>query len=168
MKRLIILITALLLLATATASENKVFIVDASYDNGIIKVNSVAIKPGYAPDYKLPSESDYTIAISSKDSSVLFEKPLEIPLYIYTDVIVNGKIEGSIIKLDKTDFAVVLPYTEEASEIKILLDGKDVTSYSAEELLSKEGSNTWVYYVLGGSGLLILVTLFIVIKRSRT
>jgi len=163
MKKWIIFIF-LINLMIVNAEESKVFVLSANYDNGKIIINDVAVKNGYAPDRKIAVDSDYSINIYSKEKKLLYRKNIEIPLYIYIDVIVNGEIEGNLIKLNQTDFALVLPYYEDAGEIDISKDNEEAASYILYNKLSFKNIS-FVYYFVGILVLAILV--FLVIKKRK-
>lgn len=152
-------------LIVVNAEENKVFVINSNYDNGKITINDVTVKNGYSPDRKIPIESNYKLNIYSKKDKLIYTKSIEIPLFIYADVIVNGEIKGNLIKLNQTDFALVLPYYEDAGKISILENNNEVASYSLYSKLSFENISL-VYYLIG---ILVLVGLiFLVIKKKSS
>ena len=153
----------LMSLIIVNGEEDKVFILNAYYDNGKISINDVTIKNGYFPDRKIPVETDYQINIYSKEKMMLYTKNIDVPLYIYTDVIVDGNIKGNMIKLNQTDFALVLPYYESAGKITISKNSEEKASYSLYPVFSFKNKNL-IYYIVGA--LVFIVIVFLMIKNK--
>lgn len=164
MKRVIWVISLILLLNIVIAVENKVFILDLNYDNGQISINDVITKAGYAPDRKLQPEQGYKLEIT-KGNEVLYSFKFEIPLKINTDVIEEkGEISGGIVILEKTNFALVVPYYKDAEHIKIY-DNKDneVVSTTVVPALGKRNSVKWIV----GFAIIFVVLFFLLYERRR-
>ena len=165
MKKFVIFLFVIFLVNLVNAEEDKVFILNANYNNGEVKINDVTIKNGFAPDRKIPFESNYKINIHSKEKGILYTKKIEIPLFIYVDVIVNKEIKGNLIKLNQTDFALILPYYDEAGKISILEDDKEVASYNLYPILSFK--NKKFVYSLTGILAVLTILVFLVIKKKK-
>jgi len=99
--------------------NEKVFLLGLKYDNGIIKLNEMITKIGYAPDRKLQPDEGFRTEIISFGEEVLYSFRFNVPLKINTDVIDNNKVSGNVIVLNETDFALLVPYFEETKEINI-------------------------------------------------
>ena len=61
---ILIVIISLLITGFATAQENKIYVLNIHYDRGDIVLNSIEVKNGFAPDYRIQPEIGYRIAVS--------------------------------------------------------------------------------------------------------
>jgi len=165
MKKIKLLLITLILLLNIALAENKVFIVDLNYKDGKITVNDVMTKAGYYPDRKLQPEKGYTLELISDDDMVLHSFRFEVPLKIYTDVIdENGEIKGGILILNETNFALVLPYYDDAKYIKIYdNENKEVISASVVPSLGERTALKWIFGFI-----IIMIVLFLFFYRKPT
>lgn len=161
-KRILALLILTLLLDTALA-ENKVFIVDLNYKDGIITVNDIMIKAGYYPDRRLQPERGYTLELVSEDR-VLYSFKFEVPLEIHTDVIdEDGEIKGGVIVLNETNFALIVPYYDKASEIRVYdSTNKEVLSKAVVPALGERTTLKWIFGFI-----LISIVLFLFFYEKK-
>lgn len=161
MRKIILVIFILTLLLDVALAENKVFIVDLNYKDGIITVNDIMIKIGYYPDRKLQPEIGYTLELVSEDK-VLYSFKFEVPLEIRTDVIdEDGEVKGGIIVLSETNFALILPYYDEAKEIRVYdSKNKEVLSKAVVPALGERTTLKWIFGFI-----LIIIVLFLFFNK---
>ncbi len=161
-KTIKIIAVMFILLLSIVIAQNEVFIVDLNYEDGELTVKEVMTKTGYYPDRKIHKGEDYTLDLVSEDE-VLYSFKFEVPLRIQTDVInEDGEIEGGVIVLDKSNFALVLPYYDKAKEIKIYDNkNKEVVSKSVVPAL---GERTTLKYVFGF--IIIFIVLYFFFRKK--
>lgn len=172
--RKIIFIALLIVLPVVLALESsKVYVIDFSYKDGELVINDKIIKYGYAPDRKLQPLEGYRAEIISLDNDILYTFKFEIPLSEYVDISNNitNEITGGLIKLSENDFALILPYYDNAKDI-IFYDetNNKVASVDVEEEkkeeVEKEKPNIWIW-VLEFIILLVLIFLFVRYKMKE-
>ncbi len=163
-KKVLFVLIFVLLLSVVLAVEDKVYVVDLHYKDGKITVNDIMVKTGYYPDRKLQPEKGYTLDLVS-DKEVLYSFKFEVPLKIYTDVIEDEEVRGGIIILNESNFALVLPYFEEAKDIRIYdTRNKEVASASVVPALGERTALKWIF---GFIIIFIVLILFFYKRRSR-
>lgn len=168
MKRIICLLTLILLASTIFAASNKVYIISFSYDDGKLVFDDKTIKYGFSPDRKLTT-GDYKGEIISTDETSLYSFNFNIPLTRFVDIsnLTTGELSGGVIKLDSTRFALVLPYFEDGQELAIYdPDDIKILSISVEEEKEKQGFDYSLLIYL----LLVIVLVVIIskiLKRKR-
>jgi len=176
MKKTILMIMLMILPIAIALESTKVYIVDLSYNDGKLIVNDeVIIKYGYAPDRVLQPLDGYKAEIISLDNDILYTFKFEIPLNEYVDISdnVTNQITGGLIKLTETDFALVMPYYDDAKEIVFYdeTNNKAASVHIMEEIGEKEeahegeeheekGRNIWLW-VFEFLVLLVLIILFV-------
>ncbi len=165
MNKIIILLILTLMLNIVLAEENKVYIIDLHYKDEVITVNDIIIKTGYYPDRKLQPEKGYTLELISDDNFVLYSFKFEVPLKIYTDVIdENKEVRGGVIVLNETNFALILPYYDNAKEIKIYdNENKEMVSASVVPSLGERTTLKWIFGFI-----IIVIVLFLFFYRKPT
>jgi len=153
-----------LVLGVVLAVENKVFIVDLNYKDERITVNDIMTKAGYYPDRKLQPERGYTLELVSEDDLVLYSFKFQIPLKIYTDVIdEDGEIKGGVIILNETNFALILPYFDDAKEIRIYdIKNKEVATASVVPALGERTTLKWIFGFI-----IIIIVLFLFFYKRK-
>ncbi|MBI2546692.1 hypothetical protein HYV81_05950 [Candidatus Woesearchaeota archaeon] len=109
----ILIFTAMLALLSG-AAEEKVYVVLLHYDSEGFTVREVQVKDGYAPDRKM-QQGSLKAELISEQSKVIYGFNFEVPLLLFTDTAQGGKMKGSVIKLNETDFVLVVPFHEKAS-----------------------------------------------------
>lgn len=166
MKKAISFVLALLMvLSVVLAVENKVFIVDLNYKDGVITIDDIMTKAGYYPDRKLQPEGGYTLELMSEEGS-LYSFNFQVPLKIYTDVIEDdGEISGGVVVLSETNFALVLPYFDDAKEIRIYdTNNKEILS---KAVVPAFGERTTLKYVFGFVIIFIVLFLFFYKRKPK-
>ena len=111
----------LLPIATAEAECNKVVVANFNYNEGVITYKDRVIKCGYAPDRRLQPSEGYTAEVLSTDNRALYSFKFDVPLKInidFSDPVVKS-LSGGMIILNTTDFALILPYDDEAKSIVV-------------------------------------------------
>lgn len=117
-KIFVFLITFLFLISIAQAG--KVYIINFLYDDGKLDFKNKIIKDGYSPDKKI-QEGDYRADIIAADGRTLYTFNFDIPSFIYVDVSnsTTGELSGGVVALNKTNFALAMPYFDDAEEVNI-------------------------------------------------
>ena len=124
------LILLLFIAGSVGAASNQVLVLKLNYDNGGISLVNKTLKYGFYPDRNYQPENGYTLEIISNHDDVLYDFTFRQPNIMYVDGTVNETLTGGIVAMDNVDFSLVVPYFEEAKEIRI---------YSPEDdLLMKE------------------------------
>tara|TARA_B100000315_G_C14435365_1_gene522152 strand:- start:34 stop:567 length:534 start_codon:yes stop_codon:yes gene_type:complete len=157
-------------IAVDGADDEKVFLVGLNYDNGKISMNKMLVKTGYSPDRKLQPIEGFKGEVVSFDDKVLDSFMFDVPLKVNTDVIDKGKVVGNVMILNETDFALLVPYHEEAKEINIY-DEKDEIVFSAKVVKPSTGEGRrWLLAVVIGLmvGGISIVVYFSLRKRNGT
>ena len=160
-------IILLILISIAAAQTGKVLILNLDYDDGKITFKDKIIKIGYSPDMKIQPEEGYRLDVVSREDTLLYSFKFEVPLDVYVDAAsADGKeMSGGLIRLDKADFALAIPYFEDAKEIKIY-DERDTQQLgiNVEEKAQKR-SKLWIIMPIAAF-ILLLIALFLHKKRS--
>lgn len=171
MIRLLMIAAMVLVLASSVSAFGKIFVVSLNYNKGDISINDKVIKLGYYPDRKIQPEDGYICEIISYTDEVLYSFRFEVPLKIYLDSSdgVSKGLSGGYILLDNADFALVMPYFDNAKEIRIYRpEGKTKRlelNMSVEEImLSKDSRIMIIGSVLG---VLILLALLLLLLRRK-
>ena len=119
----------------AFAAGDKVYILDLKYDKGSITLVNQTIQYGFYPDRIIQPEEGYKCEVIAKDGSLLYSFSFDAPLKENVDVSVPEKEEltGGLIVYDKQNFALVIPYFDDAKEIRFSDGGKDLLKVDVEE-----------------------------------
>jgi len=169
MKKIILILMLMVLPAVIALESTKVYIVDLSYKEGSLIINDIIIKYGHAPDRRLQPLKGYRAEVVSVYDDVLYTFNFEIPLKEYVDISDNitKQITGGIIRLTETDFALLLPYYDDAKEIIFYdelnnnvasVDIREKGKEIKEEREEKGRNWLWVFEFLV---LLVLIILFV-------
>jgi len=157
MKKLIILF--LILISSVFAQQGNVYILGLHYEDNDLLITNVLHKPGFFPDRKLQLETGNTLDMISLDDEVLYSFKFGIPNKVYTDVINEGEIEGGLIILNETDFALVLPYFDNLKEIRISgLNDEELVSHNFQAP-ALSPNNRFVFSLLIVLALIVAVVL---------
>ena len=99
---------------------NKVFVLRFSYDNGNMVMTDKYATAGYAPDRK-SADNGYRLDILNRQGGILYSTYYEIPLIEYLDVTNNdtGELTGGVVRYNRLNFSIVVPYFEDAEMISI-------------------------------------------------
>ena len=147
-------------------SAEQIIIFDFSYDKGLITLTSQSIQEGYYPDRKIQPEEGYKCALADNNDNTIYDFKFEIPLKVYTDVINKGNIEGNVIRLNETEFSLIMPFLEKAEKIKCYnIGGYEIINKEIEKIpLSPEKSNfnIWIFVLVA-----LAVLFFIIFRRKK-
>ena len=88
---------------------------------------------------KIQPEGSYRLEIISATGAILYSAKFDIPLKVHTDILDEntGNINGNLIVLNQTNFALIAPYFDDAGEI-VIYNPNDfrILSISLEQKLS--------------------------------
>ena len=118
-KCLVILLAAFFSLNLASAANiSKVFVLDLTYSKGDIIINEYITKYGYYPDRKFQPDDGYAVEVISDDNQILYFSKFYVPNRFFIDSTLNDtNLTGGVMELDKTNFAMVLPYYSNAKSV---------------------------------------------------
>lgn len=164
MRKIILIIFLVLLGSFAYAQETDlVRILKLHYENGDIEILESIVKFGYFPDRKIQPEKGYRLEIISETGEKLYEFRFEVPIKIFTDVEnEQGELEGGIIFLDETTFALIIPYFEDEKEINIYNEKNELVAKQImvkEPVLSPKQGISWL--------IILMVLIFVVVFLWR-
>lgn len=132
MKKIIILIL-IFLLPLVTSTPFKVFYLNAEiFRNDTVVLKELKVIPSTVSDYPV-FETNYKIKIYSYNKELLWEENL--PVYFY----VNLEEFGNIL-LDKTLINMNLPYFEDAKNIVILHEEKEIANFEISKYVCKKNN----------------------------
>ncbi len=171
--KLVLLFIVILVLASSAYAFGRIFVISLNYNQGEFSINDKLLKYGYYPDNKIqPDDGYYVCEIISDKDELLYSFKFEVPLRIYLDssAEVTKRLSGGYILLDKVDFALILPYFDNAKEIRIYKPtGKTKSlklSIDAEDIrLSK--ANIMVYGSAFGASILLVLLLLLIRKLKN-
>jgi|TARA_B100001971_G_C18221748_1_gene557661 hypothetical protein len=166
MRRILFLLFFILLAGMVFAESNKVYVVAFRYENGQLFFHDKMVKFGYSPDRNLMS-GDYSGRILSKDGSELYAFKFNVPLERFVDLsdLNTGKISGGVVKVDKTNFAIVLPYFNKAESIKIYdPDYVRIINIDVKEI---EGPNYKMWINISLLVVIVGIVIAIAIRRRK-
>ena len=86
------------------AQETDVLVINFHYDNGIITLNDKTIMLGYYPDRNFQPEFGHRLEILSETNAKLYSFRFRLPIEEFTDYTIDGATNGSVIRLNETDF----------------------------------------------------------------
>ena len=109
----------MLLLFAQLACAEKIIILNLHYENGKVSVIDKIDTYGFYPDRKIQPDVGYKAEIISVDDDIIYSFRFEVPLEHYTDIHMDGKTQGGLVRVDKTDFALILPSLPDAKQINI-------------------------------------------------
>ena len=172
MKRIMLALILILMCSFVIAETNKVYIVDFKYQDGKVLFNDKVVKYGFSPDRKLET-GDYTGKIISLENRELYNLKFSVPLIEFVDIsnTTTGELSGGIVRYNETEFAIVLPYFDEAKEIQIFNPQQEKVLVVDVSEVRKEGADYkkdygWLYFLL--ALLVIIVILFVFRRRKRS
>ncbi|MFH2028156.1 MAG: hypothetical protein ABIJ08_03390 [Nanoarchaeota archaeon] len=163
MKGYIFLAMLLVFVSFAHAQEGKVMVVNFQYKEGFITFKERTVMLGYYPDRNYQPENGYKAEIISATGEVLYSFKFNIGTDIFVDYDDNSALSGGLIRLNETDFSLVLPYLDEAYEIRFYNERnfKVASIDISEERFSPKGFFFPLWIVL----ILIIVVLIYMIKN---
>lgn len=168
--KLVLMLVMLIMLAGSVNAFDKIFVVDFNYNQGDIIVNDKLVKYGHYPDRKIQPTEGHIVEIISDTDELLYSFKFEVPLKIWVDSSDENKLSGGYIILDNVDFALVMPYFDNAAEIRIY--EPDGSSKGKLELIAdvaevKLSQSSKFITVGSGFGLVLLLLLLLFIRKKR-
>jgi len=155
--KLLILMILILISAVLAQEQSKVLVLNLNYKEGVIKLKDKVIKTGYYPDRKIQPPDGLKVELLSLNNELLYSFKFSVPLDLYVDSGFGGSLSGGLIKLSKTDFALIIPYYDNAKNIVIYEDDKEIASFVvSKEALAPKKSTIWYIAVA------LLTTIFII------
>ncbi len=117
--KLALLLAIFFLAATAYAAEEKFYELTISYENGVLSVKEITVKPGSLS--QKTDEGSYKAQLISFDGSVLYSKKFEIITVIRGEEfdLNAGTIAARETKLNETNVTLQLPYFAEGKQVNI-------------------------------------------------
>jgi len=176
---ILIVIISLLITGFATAQENKIYVLNIHYDRGDIVLNSIEVKNGFAPDYRIQPEIGYRIDVVSFTNKVLFSFKTEIPIIFLSPKVENPIYfslpdqEGLPEVPEEQDITLLIPYFEEGKEINVYnpqnvkVSTIDISQYGVCNLTCKLKSIP-IYYDILIAIAVIAVVLILLRIRNKT
>ncbi|MBW2980331.1 hypothetical protein KY360_02865 [Candidatus Woesearchaeota archaeon] len=161
-KKLILMIM-LLLFAQAACAE-KILILNLNYDNGKVSIIDEIETYGYYPDRKIQPDAGYKAEIISVDDDVIYSFRFEVPLEHYTDIHMDGKTQGGLVRVDNTDFALILPSLPDAKQINIYNE-KEENVLTAD---LREKRLTITIPIILASAILAAIIVYIILKKKKS
>ena len=165
-KKIILLILMLLLVSVVKAQESKVVVLNFHYKDGFITFKEKTTKLGYHPDRNFQPEG-YGAEVVSATGEKLYSFRFKLPLDVFIDYADGLELKGGVIKLNETDFSLIVPYFEEAQEINFYneRDYKVATlDISRERFAPRKG----LFFVFIVAGLIIVGLIYIIIKKRNS
>jgi len=145
------------LISTLVIAQD-VLILNFEYDSGRIIFKEKTVKPGYFPDNKLAPAQGYRLIEISDKNDVLYSFNFEVPRTIFTDASTSyGEIKGNMIILNKTSFALIVPYFQNIKDIKILDSEQNEVGTIAMAPQLSPAQNSFLALILFFVGFVILV-----------
>jgi hypothetical protein len=153
----------MVLLLAQVAYADEIIVVNMHYEKGKVSVTDKTEKYGYYPDRKIQPDSGHRAEIVSADDEVLYDFTFEVPLEHYTDMQMEGQLQGGLVIVDSVDFALILPSLPNAKKINFY-DEKE------EKILTVDLADEKPIYknpIFIGSTVLIIIILFIILRRRK-
>jgi len=125
------------------AQETDVLVINFHYDNGIITLNDKTIMLGYYPDRNFQPEFGHRLEILSETNAKLY----------------------SFIRLNETDFSLIVPYFDNAKEINIYNERnyKVAAFIIKEEQFAPQNAAPW-YVVIA---FILVIIIYFLIKKKK-
>ncbi|MDD5253779.1 MAG: hypothetical protein PHG05_01580 [Candidatus Nanoarchaeia archaeon] len=159
MKKIFYLLIIILL--AGFVSSSRVYVLDMEYDKGELKLLNQFSLFGFAPDYK-NSAGDYSLTFYDSNGNKIKTISLDLPLIRYSDVSTEKGTEGDVEFLDNAKFSIILPYPENAAEIKITKGPQELLKTKVSESSDKKSRFTiWILVLIIILLIFLLLTLFI-------
>ncbi len=167
-KIIFILIISLILAQTIDAIPTRIQILNLKYQDNTLSLTEKVIKLGYYPDRLIQPKTGHTYEIVATDETILHTFKFIIPTRIFVDVTdpIKDKLSGGIVKLNKTEFALIVPYFKKAKEIRIYDEQTNIVltiDVKEEQMAAKKG----IVWSLGIGLMVLLIIIFSIIKRKK-
>lgn len=139
-KTILYMIILLITISSVSASMNRYYTIDLSYDQGNITVSKISVDP--SQKIKTNAPGTYLAEVVSNNNEILNITYFSLGLTLITDEInpETGIIEsGGTIELEQKEISIYVPYFENAHEINIYAPGLeqkasiDVGGFSKEK-----------------------------------
>ena len=118
---LIIFLILLILLMTISADSHlkkEYIFLEISYKNGNFSLINKTLEKGYYPK-AIIDDYEYKVNIVSDRGEIIYSTAFD-PILLFTDSFSNEIIEGGAIRLNETEFYVILPNLKTAEKAEIL------------------------------------------------
>jgi len=106
------------LILSSFVCADMVYILNLHYEGGSITLIDKKVDYGISPDRLIQPEFGFRAELVDFNDDKLESFRFAAPNEMFVDYSSEGELHGGIIILDKTDFALVVPYYEELKEIK--------------------------------------------------
>jgi hypothetical protein len=159
-----VMICSLVLIDVVIGIESKkVFVLELHYETGKLDLVSKRAMFGYYPDRKVIGEG-YKIEILDKNNDQLYNTNFELPILEYVEYgnSTTGEIIGEVVKYDKANFSIVVPYFDSAEKVVIY----NKNGFEILEQRVNERSKIYLWYILGGIILVFLIGFLLMKKRK--
>ena len=157
-----LLFILLLLSMPALSTEEKVYVVKLHYNSDGFTVKEVAVRDGFAPDRTLQSGA-YRAELITDNNKVVYGFNFEVPLLLFTDGNQGGKVRGSVVKLNESDFVLVVPFYDGAS-LRIADSEKQYVASLSPETVTRRLVKMGLWMAAGG---IILIGFMLIRKRMK-
>ena len=162
---LLIICIITLLIVPALSAQEKVYIVNLQYAHDGFTIKDVQVKNGYAPDRAL-QQGQFHAELISEQNAVMYGFNFEVPLLLFTDGSQGGRMHGSVLKLNETDFVLVMPYYENAAltirDTSKSTAGKEFIASLSPESVTRRLVKMGLWMAAGG----IILVVFLVLKKK--
>lgn len=147
----LLLILAVLLSAAMAKAQQEVVVLGLHYEDGLITVKDKTVQLGYYPDRNVQPELGHRLEVVSFDGEKLYSFRFKLPIDVFTDYSEGDELKGGLIRLNETDFALVIPYFEDAKEVRFYNERNYPVSTVtlAEEQMAPKEAVLFGYAVIG-------------------
>jgi hypothetical protein len=162
MNKTILLVLILLFSVEALAQE--VMVLDLHYDDGFITMKDKTILLGYYPDRNFQPSIGYRLEVVSFDDTNLYSFRFKLPLDEFLDYNTD-KLQGGVIRVNETDFSLIVPYFDDAKEINFYNERnyKVAEVNLVDERFAPKGVVFLVYVIV----ILLIIGLILLIKKRK-
>ncbi|HLC96211.1 MAG TPA: hypothetical protein VJH97_02725 [Candidatus Nanoarchaeia archaeon] len=155
----------LLLVMIPMVSAEQVLVVHLRYDDGFISVVDKTTTLGYYPDRLYQPDSGYRLEIVSVDDNNLYSFRFNLPVDVFYDAEVLGVLEGGIIRLNETDFSLIVPYFDDAKEINFYNERNYLVA--SANLVEDKLSPQTIFPTVSISIIILLALILLIISRRK-
>jgi hypothetical protein len=167
-RKILIILLLLILPKIVSAAPARVQVLNLEYEKDKLSVIDQVVKLGYYPDRKVQPDNGFRATIFSEDEAILYDFKFKIPNKIFVDVTdsVKDELSGGIIELNKTQFALIVPYFSNAKEIRFYNEKNNQIlsiDLSEEKLASKKR----VKWLIAGGLFVFIAAIFLYLTRKK-
>jgi len=112
-----------LFLINASVIENKYVLLEFYYDRGEVSLIGKSLETGEIPVIEHEIEKEYKIDLISTKDDVIYSFIFD-PTKLFSDVEINGNMEGGTLELEEARFYLAVPETKENKKIQVLKDNQ--------------------------------------------